>query len=247
MRRPPLLSEIPPRRRRRSPRATASASASPSAAGATAARRAAMESLLFDDWRELSPEEHDTTLLASCGGIALLDEDTAASDLRFLDALLPHLADGGGDHAGWAGARGEACSGVAAGMVPANCLHDSSRPTAARAEAEEEEPAHACLDSHHPPGCTRCTPPPCADDAAFYFLRGSKGALSCAPSTHRHRGRVPSLCEGFGKTRSARAQRLASGAETPRERRAHWGTRRAGRPARRRRAAPRPGRVFHPS
>jgi hypothetical protein len=143
-----------------------------------------MDGLLFDDWRELTPGEQDTSLLASCGGIALLGEDTAASDLRFLDALLPHLADGVGDQAGWAGARGEACSGDAAGMVPAKCLHDGGRPTAARACAEDAEPAHACLDSHHPPGCTRCTPPPCADDAAFYFLRGSKGALSCAILQH---------------------------------------------------------------
>jgi hypothetical protein len=146
-----------------------------------------MESLLFDDWRELTPGEQDTSLFTPMpllmGGGAC--EDTAASDLRFLDALLPQLADAGGDHAGWAGARGEASSGDDAGAPHASHAHDSGRPATVQdedAEADEAaESTHACLDSHHPPGCTRCAPPPCADDAALYFLRGSRGALTRAP------------------------------------------------------------------
>jgi hypothetical protein len=163
-----------------------------------------MEALLFDDWRDLAPGEQDTSLLFTSApllvGGGMCEDRTAASDLRFLDALLPHLADAGGDHGGWADACDEACSGDDAGAPHASAhVHDSVRPAGVQDnDAQEDVPAHACLDSHHPPGCTRCTPPPCADDAALYFLRGSKGA--CAP-----RMRVHGTTDGYAPRRPAAA------------------------------------------
>jgi hypothetical protein len=155
-----------------------------------------MERLLFEDWRELASGEQDTGLFASascCGGAPLLvsgvcEGDTAAaSDLSFLDSLLPQLADGCG---GRAGACGAPCGGDDA--APLSYAHGrpheaGTAPAAAkRARGKHAGPLHACLDGFHPPDCTRCTPPPCAEDAALFFLRGSKGARA----VRRRRARI---------------------------------------------------------
>jgi hypothetical protein len=174
-----------------------------------------MERLLFEDWRGLVPGQQDTAhFAASCGGAPLLVsgvcEDTAASDLRFLDALLPQLADGGGAHDGWAGACGEPCGDKDSTALPRSCgAHGGGGPPAAGHAAaaqgnanavapEDVGPPQLCLDSRHPSSCMRCKPAPCAEDAPFFYLRGSKGA--CHPSAARrptgcpcqHTSRLPS-------------------------------------------------------
>ena len=70
-----------------------------------------------------------------------------------LDMLMPPPGDGG------------AAGGSAAG----------TSPNTSGSGKGGEAPTWRCLDAGHAPGCTRCTPPPSADQAARYELVGDPG------------------------------------------------------------------------
>jgi hypothetical protein len=132
------------------------------------------------------PGEEEEALWAACSGTSSFavglgggaeEDDVAAVDLRFLDALLPPCAEGHPSGAGGAGGGGgapgapvEPAASASAAAAAAACASDEA------GQRHDDAAGFRCLDATHPPDCAQCTLPPALEDSAAFVLRSSKGA-----------------------------------------------------------------------